>query len=217
MGKKVKKCPGCGLINDGYAFFCANPECRESLMYVAAVSSESLPQKEPEDNPAPGPLPSPPVQKGKKCPRCGFINDEYALFCENPGCRENLLNIKPERIGHLPPKKEREGDGPFVAPPTPYTAQLECLSQPGFVFEVKDHGIIGRQGDIDVSCLENCLYISRLHARFIYAGGKWHLENLSDTNKTMVNNCRVPKGSRQVLSDGDRITLANSAFVFKTM
>jgi len=42
MGKKVKKCPRCGFDNDEYAFFCASPECRESLMFVTAVSIEPL-------------------------------------------------------------------------------------------------------------------------------------------------------------------------------
>ncbi|MDH7576948.1 MAG: FHA domain-containing protein [Bacillota bacterium] len=154
-------------------------------------------------------------KKVKKCPRCGFVNDEYAIFCANPECRESLMYVTAVSIEPLP--KEEPGGDPPVDPPTPHTAQLECLSQPGFTFEVKDQGIIGRQGDIDVSCLENCDYISRLHARFIYAGGKWYLQNLSDTNKTMVNNFRVPKGSQQVLSDGDRITLANTSFLFKVM
>jgi pSer/pThr/pTyr-binding forkhead associated (FHA) protein len=98
-----------------------------------------------------------------------------------------------------------------------FEARLECLTQPGFAFKVYDQGILGRQGDIDVSCLENCLYISRIHAKFIYAEGKWHLQNLTSTNNTMVNNTRVPQGSRRLLSDGDRITTANISFLFRTM
>ncbi|OPY55844.1 MAG: FHA domain protein [Pelotomaculum sp. PtaU1.Bin035] len=171
----------------------------------------------------------------KKCPKCGFWNDEFAYFCEKPECKESLMNVAAVNIDDTSQEKEtgfRYNDKPQTSKKgqlpdnvkNTYTkhlpnaeARLECLSQPGFAFKVFDQGIIGRQGDIDVSCLENCLYISRLHACFFLAEGKWYLQNLSETNKTMVNNARVPHGFRQVLSDGDRITLANSSFLFRVM
>lgn len=181
MGEKVKKCPKCTFINDEYAIFCTNPECKESLMNVTAVSAESLQKNEPEVRGTGDPVTATETA----------TNNESA-----PG---NVKNSKTVRLSHSP------------------SAQLECLSQPGFTFKVIDQGIIGRQGNIDVSCLDKCISISRKHAQFIYKEGKWYLQHLSKTNETMVNNFRVPERKLEILSDGDRITLANTSFLFKAM
>lgn len=45
--KKVKICPQCGVINDEYAIYCTNPQCRGTLMNVDAVEVEGGSQTRP--------------------------------------------------------------------------------------------------------------------------------------------------------------------------
>ncbi len=36
MGVQVKRCPGCGRVNDQFSVFCVNPDCKASLLNVQA-------------------------------------------------------------------------------------------------------------------------------------------------------------------------------------
>jgi hypothetical protein len=111
---------------------------------------------------------------------------------------------------------ENEAEVPVMHPVNSEpAASLECLSQPEFVFPVRNDSLVGRQGDVNVSPLERSIYISREHARFLFRDGKWLLDHLSQTSHTYVNGIEVPGGSPQVIRDGDKITLGNTSFLFR--
>jgi len=97
-------------------------------------------------------------------------------------------------------------------------AQLECLSQPEFIFQLEskeDGSIVGRQGDINITCLDNSSYISRKHVRFFYHEGRWLVEPLSQLNPTYINGIEIPEGNPLTIHDGDKVTLANTPFLFR--
>lgn len=54
--------------------------------------------------------------------------------------------------------------------------------------------------------------VSRFHAKIERLAGSWFLEDLKSTNGTFHNRKRLTQGERIELSDGDRVSFANSAY-----
>ena len=58
--------------------------------------------------------------------------------------------------------------------------------------------------------------VSRMHASMRFAGGNWHIKNLSDTNPVIVNGQPLPTvGGERVLSDGDQVEMGEVIFRFR--
>jgi pSer/pThr/pTyr-binding forkhead associated (FHA) protein len=72
---------------------------------------------------------------------------------------------------------------------------------------------LGTHPDCEV-CLGNEAYVSSRHAELRFEGGRYMLRDLNSTNGTFVNEERV---SERPLQDGDRIRLALTQLVFKTL
>ncbi len=159
-------------------------------------------------------------EETKYCPHCDAPNKAHALYCSE--CMAGLLTFDnpvaepPEEAKPAVAPGENEAEVPVMPPVNSEpAASLECLSQPEFVFPVRDDSLVGRQGDVNVSPLERSIYIAREHARFLFRDGKWLLDHLSQTSHTYVNGIEVPGGSPQVIRDGDKITLGNTSFLFR--
>ena len=75
-----------------------------------------------------------------------------------------------------------------------------------------DNGIFP---DIDLDKHDAEAKVSRRHARIVYAGGKFAIEDLGSTNGTFVNRGRrlIP-GNRQVLNGGDEIIVGKTFLRF---
>jgi pSer/pThr/pTyr-binding forkhead associated (FHA) protein len=84
-------------------------------------------------------------------------------------------------------------------------------------YEVLDGSVIGRTGSINVSMLPRADVISREHCRFHGNAGRCTMEVLKPVNGTYLNNQPLPPGAVVPLSDGDRVTLANTTFVFRVV
>jgi hypothetical protein len=57
--------------------------------------------------------------------------------------------------------------------------------------------------------------VSRQHARLSFAGGRWHLSNLSQTNPVSLNGSPVPLTGRALtLQEGDRLEMGAVTFLF---
>jgi pSer/pThr/pTyr-binding forkhead associated (FHA) protein len=149
---------------------------------------------------------------GKKCPNCGFINDEFASCCRK--CQESLFGVSPEHFeeAKCEEKVEEPSQTQVFKEKTP---KIICKDNQAFSFCVKDGDILGREGTINVSNLPDAQYISRQHAVFRLFEGRWYLEVLSKTNPTRINNELVPPGARKAINNGDEITIAKTVFIFK--
>ncbi len=167
---------------------------------------------------------------GKKCPICGHINPDKAAECEKK-CgsllrvsaqyykqeeiqEEDRQEIVPQHIqpqAQLPPPEKHEAiiRMPSISP------KLYCEFNPNFIVEIKNGDVIGREGNIDVTPLPRSQYISRRHAIFIQQGSNWFLRAESRTNPTIVNFRRLNPGEMEPLKDNDRITLADTTFIFR--
>jgi hypothetical protein len=168
-----------------------------------------------------------------KCPHCDAINKKNAVFCAD--CHESFMTFGSypidgdacqvrDMLGSAQlSNKEQEAELTNKEPisvshgtiPSMVTAWLACLNQVEFIFELRSGWVVGRQGDVDMSPLEGSQYISRKHALFCFQEGKWQVEPLSQTSSTYVNGIIVPRGSRQVVRHGDKVTLGNKAFLFQ--
>jgi len=150
-------------------------------------------------------------ESSKKCSRCDTSNKAHAVYCA--ACGESLMLFHdspvepPVKPGNNLEKTDKDAHSP--------QAQLVCLSQPEFVFPVKNCQIVGRRGDVDITPLEKSIYISGEHARFSFCEGRWFLEHLSRTNSTYVNGIKLQPSIIQQLHDEDKITLANTTFLFR--
>jgi hypothetical protein len=172
--------------------------------------------------------------KGKKCPKCGHINDEIAMICAK-GCPGGLSRITPQYHGQ--DKIQQEGTAEIATPqdivpqvqiatverpqatirmPSQPLPKLYCESNPDFAVEIKNGDIIGREGSINVTSFPRSEYISRKHATFIYQGNNWLLKVEGKTNPTMVNFKQLSSGEIAPLKDNDRITLADTTFIFRS-
>ncbi|MCW3488702.1 FHA domain-containing protein [Dethiobacter alkaliphilus] len=159
-------------------------------------------------------------EEAKYCPHCDAPNKGHALYCSE--CMAGLMTFDSpleELAENKEPAvdaRENKAEVPVILPDmSEPLASLKCISQPEFVFPVRDNSLLGRQGDINVSPLERSIYISREHARFRFREGKWLLDHLSRNSHTYVNGIEVPGGSPQVICDGDKITLGNTSFLFR--
>ena len=76
-----------------------------------------------------------------------------------------------------------------------------------------DNGIFP---DIDLDAHDPEAKVSRRHARIIYQGGKYTIEDLGSTNGTYINRGRrlIP-GNPNILNDGDEIIVGKTFLRFK--
>ncbi len=58
--------------------------------------------------------------------------------------------------------------------------------------------------------LEKKTYVSRRHAKVTLTGGEVYIENLSETNRTFVNNVLIPNGVPTLLKNGDEVGLGGT-------
>lgn len=156
----------------------------------------------------------------KICPKCKEINDDIAFLCIK--CNESLDLVRavelPETGWEKPPAEAGAGAGETAAAgETAGTGELyvECVSCAGFVKRISDDAVIGRGADIDVTALDPGLLISRRHAVFTKKDGRWWIEHLSANNPSKLNYIPLDLGRKYVVSDGDRLTLADKDFVLR--
>jgi hypothetical protein len=90
---------------------------------------------------------------------------------------------------------------------------IRFIKQPGVTQEVT----LGRsRGEPGSHVQVPSPTVSRMHVRMKFEGGRWTLENLSETNPVSINGRPATgRGAQCVLSDGDRIELGEVAFFFR--
>jgi hypothetical protein len=119
-------------------------------------------------------------------------------------------------------KFQRPGDEPIQILPgrlevvsgDPKHREIRFVRSPGEPAEL----ILGRDpGKSPQSVALNSETVSRRHARFAFANGRWAVANLSRTNPVVVNDERLADGNiERPLADGDRVELGEVVLRFRS-
>jgi len=89
------------------------------------------------------------------------------------------------------------------------------------VFEFGSPATVGRFDpavgpiDVDLGSIDESVYVSRKHARFVCEDGVWRVEDLGSSNGTFVLRSDFEKVDSAELSDGDEVAFGNARFVFR--
>jgi len=77
---------------------------------------------------------------------------------------------------------------------------------------IKNSCLIGREGDIDTDYFSTYMHVSRRHCNVTLDKNEYKIEHLSQVTPTKVNNRDIGKGLRQVVRNGDTLTIADIEF-----
>ena len=119
---------------------------------------------------------------------CGAHNAPQARKCRK--CGEDISDILP-----FPVAEEEQ-----------FSYKLKAVEDDFEVTMDQPVSIIGREAGLK-EYLGSKAYVSRQHAKLTVAAGKVFIENLSNTNRTFLNNAVLSGTEPAVLHDGDEIGL----------
>ncbi|GAB4241990.1 MAG: hypothetical protein Kow00129_00150 [Thermoleophilia bacterium] len=146
------------------------------------------------------------------CPKCGFVNNRDANFCQQCGSRLIEKDLSETTITYAPGAEEEPEEAVPAKPPK--NAPVLLIRAGG-----------GREGEriiLDADLLtigrnpENHLFlddvtVSRHHARIIRDAAGYVLEDLNSLNGTYVNRARV---ERHHLAHGDELQIGKFKLSF---
>lgn len=182
---KYKVCPECGKHNAPNLLECRFCEADLTGCKVVDKATESAAPAI-EDKPA---TTSEKTVLVRICD-CGAENAPQARKCK--ACGEDISDIIPERVSATEKRpfayKLRSVDGSF-------SVSLDQVVT-----------VIGREAQLK-EYLSSKVYVSRQHAKLTVVAEKVFIENLSQTNKTFVNNEEVPSDIPTAVNNGDEIGL----------
>lgn len=121
---------------------------------------------------------------------CGAENAPQARKCK--ACGEDISDIIPERVS--------------VVEKRPFTYELRSVDGSFSVPLDQVVTVIGREAQLK-EYLSSKVYVSRQHAKLTVVAEKVFIENLSQTNKTFLNNEEVPGETPTPVHNGDEIGL----------
>jgi len=161
---------------------------------------------------------------GRKCPQCGFDGNEPEWeFCGH--CGSDLL-VEP--IGEPPVEgKLPKGKKPTPPPPPSPAARAKVVvmsgGRPQREFSITgDSVLVGRWDpdagafpEVDLSEDDPGCYVSRHHARIFAKEGRYFIEDLGSTNKTVINKAtKLNPHSPHELKNGDEIIVGKTFLKF---
>jgi predicted amidophosphoribosyltransferase len=148
------------------------------------------------------------------CPICGANVLPDQAFCASCGA-------KLQETEAPAPAEAVSAPTPVVAVPSgPYLAVVASGAHVPLVEQPES--LIGRTDDVsgiypDVDMTPHGGEdggVSRRHAKLIYEGGNWFIEDLDSTNGTYVNDAEIAPKTRVALSDGDAINFGDVEMTF---
>ena len=185
--EKYKVCPTCGEHNAPNLLECR--KCETDLTGIKVVDSTTE-QKESEKK-SESDMVS--VSGGAsvlvRICECGAHNPPQARKCQE--CGEDISDILPTEVMQQEKKFSyslKTVDGDFEV----------AMDQPV--------SIIGRESNLK-EYLGSKMYVSRQHAKLTIVADKVMIENLSNTNRTFINNVAISGTEPVGLNDGDEIGL----------
>ncbi|HEY7349017.1 MAG TPA: FHA domain-containing protein [Ktedonobacterales bacterium] len=192
---------------DGSAFC---DECGEPLAAPAPTFSAPIPA-------------APPVSATMTCPSCGSANPAGESFCSNCGAN---LNAPPAEQPVMAAAPAAPAVSFAPAPPVAVKAQVVVESDnTTFDLAGKAEALIGREDavsnifpDIDLTPHNGEEGgVGRRHARILYSGSQYMLEDLNSINFTFLNKQKIAPKTPTPLKDGDEIRLGRIVLRFKTL
>lgn len=184
--EKYKICPACGEHNPPNLLECR--KCETDLTGIKVMDS-AMEQKETDEKAHASESPS-----GDGTPvlvrvcECGAHNPPQARKCKE--CGEDISDIIPTTV------MERQT----------FAYELKAIGDEYAVTLDQPVIIIGREAELK-DYLVNKMYVSRQHAKLTIVAGKVMIENLSNTNRTFINNLPIAGTEPTALRDGDEIGL----------
>ena len=183
---KYKVCPECGKHNDPSLLECRYCEADLTGIKVVDESTETQPESVEQANSN--------NQKGKSlvriCSECGAENAPQARKCKS--CGEDISDILPVQVEQDVKKT--------------FTYELRAIDGTFSIEIDKPLVVLGREALLK-EYLGERVYVSRQHARLTVVAGKVFIENLSQTNKTFINNEEICDATPTAINDGDEIGL----------
>lgn len=182
---KFKVCPACGEHNPPALLECK--KCETDLTGVRVVDkailaacNESAKNITMSNN-----------RRLVKVCDCGVENPLQARKCSE--CGEDISDV-------------RAIETKTVVTPSTTVAVLRSLDG-SFTFKIeKPITVIGRESEMS-EYLKAKTYVSRKHAKLTITNGEIYIENLSNTNRTFVNNTLILSDTPTLLKNGDEVGL----------
>ncbi|MDJ1182651.1 FHA domain-containing protein [Roseofilum casamattae] len=203
---QLTTCPNCGARVQQDATFCG--QCGFAL-HPTSSPDPAIPVEETQ-------LEIPPLVEPEP-----LVAPEPILQTESPETEIPETEIELDPIA-----SERLTQSESAARANPATAlQIETASlvhiATGEAIELPNHQsvlYIGKPNtqippDIDVSGFPHADVVSRIHAVLRIEGETYYIEDLGSSNGTYINHLPLPKGNRQLLKGGDRVTLGKNDLV----
>lgn len=184
--QKYKVCPVCGEHNPPNLLECRKCETDLTGIKVVDSNTEQLDQK-PEEGSEEKKAAEPVLVR--ICD-CGAQNPPQARKCKV--CGEDISNIMPTTVA----AEEKKA----------FAYELKAVGDEFAVTLEQPVCIVGREAELK-EYLGSKMYVSRQHARFTIVAEKVFIENLSNTNKTFINNTAVTGSEPVALANGDEIGL----------
>ena len=193
---------------DGSAFC---DECGEPLAAPVSVMSATMPP------------PAPVAGGAVTCPSCGSVNPAGESFCSNCGANLNTPAAAQPVMAAAPDAMA----APVSSAPAAAGAQAKMLVESDnttFDLAGKSDILIGREDAVsnifpDVDLTPHSGEeggVGRRHARIVYSGGQYMIEDLNSINFTFVNKQKIAPRTPTALRDGDEIRLGRVVLRFKT-
>ena len=200
MSDLIKRCR-CGYENPETESFCL--KCGQPILGLEAVSPATATQTAPTQQPT--------ARARKKCPRCGNLNDAYAILC---ACGTPLQsNASPAETTQA----DEEGmplPGSGAAPlpgslPTSASVPEVTLRESRLYlvvgaaqYECREGDILGREGTIANQVFNAIKTVSRRHVHISKQGRQWHLAPLPGVvNKTLLDGRDLPADGSALTAD----------------
>ena len=184
---KYKICPACGEHNPPSLLECK--KCETDLTGIKVMDS-AMEQQEEDTKKNVSEISSAigtPVLV-RIC-ECGAHNPPQSRKCRE--CGEDISDIIPSTV---------------VQEETVFSYQLQAVDGDYAVTIDNPVSIIGREAALK-EYLGSKMYVSRQHAKLTIVARKVFIENLSNTNRTFVNNKAISLAEPTPLTDGDEIGL----------
>lgn len=181
---KYKTCPECGKHNSPNLLECR--WCEADLTGVKVVDSATEEAVTPLLDASHASIENELV---RIC-ECGVHNAPQARKCKV--CGEDISDIIPSWV-------EKSAQKPF-------SYELKSYDGAFCVTIDKSLVVVGRESELK-EYLQTKLYVSRQHAKLTVVADKVFIENLSQTNKTFLNNEEIPGGIPTAIQNGDEIGL----------